>query len=340
MKRPYLNQTRGFTLIELLVVIAIIAILIALLLPAVQQAREAARRSTCKNNLKQIGLAFHNYHDTHNTLPPGRIEQPETLGVITPDDANVGNWAWGAYILPFMDQASLYNVLQVGSGKSLMEVLNDSAVRNEVTKNALPAFRCPSDVGEDQVDSIRQVKSLDNTTIVQPMRSNYVASNDANGHNNSANADGCFHINSRIRFRDIKDGTSNTILASERVSKMTNSLKGLAGEPAKVNCNAAGLIGARGTNGGWHYGPNAAVMLAGQYGINDTTGGADANTGQDNQQCRRGVSSLHEGGVHVVLADGAVRFISENIDQNPDANINSLYEYLIAREDNQVVGEF
>src|SRR4051812_6730319 len=92
---------RGFTLIELLVVIAIIAVLIALLLPAVQQAREAARRSQCKNNLKQIGLALHNYHDTANTLPPGWIGDPT--------GSNAGNrWGWGTMILPYLDQAPLY----------------------------------------------------------------------------------------------------------------------------------------------------------------------------------------------------------------------------------------
>lgn len=96
---------RGFTLIELLVVIAIIAVLIALLLPAVQQAREAARRTQCKNNLKQIGLALHNYHDAHDCFPPGQIR-----GWNGSFDSGNG-FAWGALILPFMDQANLYNLL-------------------------------------------------------------------------------------------------------------------------------------------------------------------------------------------------------------------------------------
>lgn len=99
---------RGFTLIELLVVIAIIAVLVALLLPAVQQAREAARRSSCKNNMKQLGLALHNYHDTHFSFPPGYLDQ-DSYGGFGFVDINQGHWAWSASLLPFLDQAPLYN---------------------------------------------------------------------------------------------------------------------------------------------------------------------------------------------------------------------------------------
>ncbi|MDA1165236.1 MAG: DUF1559 domain-containing protein, partial [Planctomycetota bacterium] len=94
------NANRGFTLIELLVVIAIIAILVALLLPAVQQAREAARRSQCKNNLKQLGLALHNYHDTHQTFPFGTIATSLNIAATRPS-----NMSWMPMVLPFMDQA-------------------------------------------------------------------------------------------------------------------------------------------------------------------------------------------------------------------------------------------
>lgn len=104
-------RSRGFTLIELLVVIAIIAILIALLLPAVQQAREAARRTQCKNNLKQIGLAMHNYHDIFNTLPPGYISRFPNVIV----SGEQGLYSWGAMILPQVEQANLYSVLNVGN---------------------------------------------------------------------------------------------------------------------------------------------------------------------------------------------------------------------------------
>jgi prepilin-type N-terminal cleavage/methylation domain-containing protein len=129
------SQRTGFTLIELLVVIAIIAILIALLLPAVQQAREAARRSTCKANMKQIGIAMHNHHDVKNHLP---------VGLAGTSGAGWG-WAWGAYILPYVDQATLYetitdttNTIWSDSGGSTTANIQAAAIA------FLPVFKCPS----------------------------------------------------------------------------------------------------------------------------------------------------------------------------------------------------
>ena len=125
---------RGFTLIELLVVIAIIAILIALLLPAVQQAREAARRASCKNNLKQIGLALHNYHDVHSAFPSGWIgvtnEQPSVLGA--------SGFAWGTMVLPYLDQGPLYGKF------NLSNPLDASPNRALITQH-LTVYQCPSD---------------------------------------------------------------------------------------------------------------------------------------------------------------------------------------------------
>ena len=116
------RQSRGFTLIELLVVIAIIAVLVSLLLPAVQQAREAARRTQCKNNLKQLGLAMHNYHDTFNTFPPGHVSDfPAIPPWVSPGNlssSEVGCWTWGAMLLPNLEQTGLYNVLSVGTLKA------------------------------------------------------------------------------------------------------------------------------------------------------------------------------------------------------------------------------
>ncbi len=130
---------RAFTLIELLVVIAIIAILVALLLPAVQQAREAARRSSCKNNLKQLGLAIHNYHDTYRTMPPGVV-----------DDFTDSIWGWGALILPFVEQGPVYDALRVGNIPLGVRMTPGNALDQlSVLQTPISTYRCPSDVGPE-----------------------------------------------------------------------------------------------------------------------------------------------------------------------------------------------
>lgn len=137
---PFQTRRRGFTLIELLVLMAIIGILIALLVPAVQQAREAARRSQCNNNLKQIGVALHNYHSTHSTFPPGYI------GNLVGDPTNGKGWAWGAMLLPYLDQAPLYKSLDLNR-YTLLDVLATPSKR-PLLQTPLAVFRCASDVGD------------------------------------------------------------------------------------------------------------------------------------------------------------------------------------------------
>src|SRR5262245_16035146 len=130
-----MRSRKGFTLIELLVVIAIIAVLIALLLPAVQQAREAARRSQCKNNLKQIGLGLHNYHDTFGVFAPGFISSTSnsTTGIGT-------GWASSAFILPYIDQAPLYNQLN-----TLTPINPSDATQLGLIRTVIGVYQCPSD---------------------------------------------------------------------------------------------------------------------------------------------------------------------------------------------------
>ena len=142
MKPCRLNErrVRGFTLIELLVVIAIIAILIALLLPAVQQAREAARRTQCKNNMKQLGLALHNYHDVYGSMAPGIVVDITNPGAAPTVGSNDPAWGWQALILPFIDQAPLFNTLNPGTVK-----LKTALVSNRQELQApRAAFRCSS----------------------------------------------------------------------------------------------------------------------------------------------------------------------------------------------------
>lgn len=144
---------RGFTLIELLVVIAIIAVLVSLLLPAVQQAREAARRTQCKNNLKQLGLALHNYHDTFNVFPPAWVtgQQFNSTGTVASNPGPAGPveatiWSWGAMILPQLEQSALFNLVQPGTRRIDQNLALGGANATALT-TPLPASFCPSDTG-------------------------------------------------------------------------------------------------------------------------------------------------------------------------------------------------
>ncbi len=178
------RSARGFTLIELLVVIAIIAILIALLLPAVQQAREAARRTQCRNNLKQLGLSLHNYNDVFGMLPPLEIG----IGTAGSQD---GDWGWTAMILPYFDQAPLYNSLAPNGDNWRVGTTARTAAQG--IKTILPALICPSDASPGLV-----------TWMNSNPKSNYPANQYMFGFNRS------------YLFRDVIDGLSNTIMVGER----------------------------------------------------------------------------------------------------------------------------
>ncbi len=218
---------RGFTLIELLVVIAIIAVLIALLLPAVQQAREAARRTQCKNNLKQFGLAVHNYHDTHNRFPSAAFWTDANRDG-TPD-SDCGHWAWGVMIMPFLEQGNLYQQLNPGARTPLQA---HTAVQG-ILKTSLPIFQCPSDDGAPNnpvCDTARQQPYLTGGTApTLQAYTNYVAVNDDNDI-----ADGAEHELERkhrhvsdgwkcLAMRDMVDGLSNTLIIGERDSEENTS---------------------------------------------------------------------------------------------------------------------
>lgn len=211
------NHRAGFTLIELLVVIAIIAILIALLLPAVQQAREAARRSSCKNNLKQIGLALHNYHDTYNMFPMGGYR----------GNTNEESWGWGAYLLPQLEQQTLFDQIQVNNLR-LTQVMADPNLRT-FTATPLTVFICPSDTGRNGImdgprlnsSSGRHFNGLSGVgTGFRVGKSNYIGvcgyGDVSRFDGQTRRPDGILYLNSSIRFRDITDGTSNTFAVGER----------------------------------------------------------------------------------------------------------------------------
>ncbi len=191
------HRPRGFTLIELLVVIAIIAILIALLLPAVQQAREAARRTSCKNNLKQLGLGLHNYHDTHGCYPPGYIYRPGASG-------NQLGFGWVAMILPMLDQANLYN--EFNFNLPIFDAANLTAREKQI-----PGLLCPSDpVSENNF--VEMGSSAERYAMGCYVASFGPPDLDATQEKRA----GMFSRNSSTRARDIIDGMSNTLCVGER----------------------------------------------------------------------------------------------------------------------------
>jgi len=196
------RQTRpGFTLIELLVVIAIIAVLIALLIPAVQKVREAAARTQCRNNLKQLGLALHGYHDSSKKLPPGYNSATDAFG----NDTGPG-WGWGAYVLDYVEQSNLRRSISFNLD---LGHANNAAARN--TK--LPIFLCPSDdtVGTFTPDG--GTYSVAHGSYVG-LFGNFEIEDDP------GNGNGLFFRNSQVKILQITDGTSNTLMVGERSSNL------------------------------------------------------------------------------------------------------------------------
>lgn len=295
----------GFTLIELLVVIAIIAVLLALLLPAVQQAREAARRSQCKNNLKQIGLALHNYHDMHTILPPGWVIRPPASGITvlgnTYCSANSANTMapWTVLILPMLDQVALYS--QFDLGESFTSQSNQTPAPNSNYLTPLQVYRCPSET------RVREC----------PLLLNYVGlqgSQDYDCHYMNQRVfsrSGTFYANSATHFRDISDGLSNTMIVGE-----TRYF------PANNNQNALSWATSPRMGGGGI----SVVSVTAILPINSRP-----SLVPDAATSSKLLGSYHTGGIQILLGDGAVRFLSENINED-------IYFNLAKRDDGNVVG--
>jgi prepilin-type N-terminal cleavage/methylation domain-containing protein len=337
-QRKFWHRLRAFTLIELLVVIAIIAVLIALLLPAVQQAREAARRTQCKNNLKQLGLALHNYHDTFGRFPLNRMSN---RGVIP---STFGSLGWLAMCLPYIDQAPLYNTIdpsdQTGANKS---IINGSATNATARRKIIPAFMCPSNP-QDAMQTNGSGGGDDWGSGIDGGRTDYVgnmgwmhaghrdcpqgiyggnwngaawADADANtgnglplgialgGCNGVIGWQGCVGIN------QVSDGTSNTMAVLEDHHWVSKS------KPSRS------------------FGDN---LWMGPYAIHSTKMPINWDPSQNNTivdgdfRCDQW-SSIHTGGAHGLLCDGSVRFVSENIDWQIRMGLGT-------RAGAEVVGEF
>jgi prepilin-type N-terminal cleavage/methylation domain-containing protein len=361
MKRSFPSFRRAFTLIELLVVIAIIAVLIALLLPAVQQAREAARRSQCKNNLKQLGLACHNYHDNFNQFPMNWYNgQNNTQG----DPANPpyvnGSWPWTVMAMPYMDNAPLYNQISTYFGPAGSSPVPNCGMGYTVSIGGIPAprelakisiatFVCPSNDqakirtgmiiepdaggwnapysssagGLDYVGNMGHIwagwKDCDRVPefpgahFVRGSRGTPWISERWN--NDNPNINGVFFFRGSVGINSIVDGTTNTALLFE-------NMHWRGGDGAIFNyapldhANWASALGA--VDPLRH--PINNRNRAYQYGDGDVR-----NAG--------GASSRHVGGAHFCLADGSVRFITENID-------NTTRYRIAVRNDGEPTGEF
>ena len=274
---------RGFTLIELLVVIAIIAVLVSLLLPAVQQAREAARRSQCKNNLKQIGLAMHNYHDNARVFPPGYV-----AGAAYPATAN--GWGWAAMLLPYLDQAPLYNSISFG-----LPVQHSA---NAAAAGRSPAvFLCPTDLVTSGNFSISDAGG---TILARVGPSSYAATvGDDSSEADALTGNGVTFRNSAVRMADIVDGSSQTVLAGDRAWAQTNGSWVGAPDQAVVRAGVRNPWAlATATSPVFHLVHNNWINI-----LTDSDGGLDD------------FSSFHTGGVQLLFADGSVRFIA-NITQD------------------------
>ena len=324
----------GFTLIELLVVIAIIGVLISLLLPAVQKVREAANRTQCQNNLKQIGLALHNYHDTFKRFPPGYIDGNKstsaTLAGIPDNDVGPG-WGWASFLLPYLEQGNVYNRIDFKQGVGI-------GVNVQMSQQPLSVFQCPSD---DLQEAFPIYDSTFTTPIAVVAHGNYVGCNGwvecynnaggfcAGGVGNDglpgttgAAANGLFYRNSKTNIASVIDGLSNTIVVGERSSNhapstWTGAVTGArcpawmatipptqpyTPPPGPAYDNAdfdEALILAHG---------NATHLPSSDFPIYDP----DV------------FYSKHPSGANFLFGDGSVHFLSSNIDPNTYQNLSTI----------------
>jgi prepilin-type N-terminal cleavage/methylation domain-containing protein len=257
---------RGFTLIELLVVIAIIAILVALLLPAVQQAREAARRTQCKNNLAQISLATLNYEMAHGVLPPGCVN-PDGPIMSTPEGYHM---SWTVQLLPYLDQSPLFEEIDFSKGVYEQE--------DRLTEIKMNVYECPSDGGQKSSTSYAGCHGGSETQIAE-------------------DNEGVFFLNSEIRYRDIRDGSTNTLFFGEKFQTFS-----------ELNWMSGTRTSLRNTGSTPNQLPSKRDFR--QQGMSRQT-----PKDMEDPNVVGGFGSHHTSGALFALGDGSVRFLSENIDK-------------------------
>ena len=330
------RRQRGFTLIELLVVIAIIAILIALLLPAVQEAREAARRSSCKNNLRQIGIAMHNYHSTHQCFPAATATNP---------NRGHGPSAW-IQMLPYAEQGNLYRGIgtSVGFGKGNVNYwlgdrrnANPTILRNRLDGMKISFMRCPS-------SSLPGSFTIRGAAI---QRISYVLIAGSVGHRTAdgqtfrraiASSGGIFSGNVVTKIRDIRDGTANTMMVGEQSDNVRGNSQNRTAIPTSGLAmgirnprlpTGTGTWSSRGSHGGRTIWDTRCYNIT---TIRQTPNPPRGPNWQRHPACNTPLTAAHRGGVHILLADGSVHFISDNI------NLLTLYNLADMNDGNTVQG--
>jgi len=297
-----MRTREGFTLVELLVVIAIIGILVALLLPAVQMAREAARRASCNNNLKQVGLGLHLYHDTFQQFPAGWTAFDAGTGQA--DWLGEPGWSWAARILPYMEQTSLY------ADRIHFDLPIGDPANAEARLTAVKIYRCPSDVGQGSfILGADHEEPIAGYTPVRLATSNYIGvfgtldPHEVYEHG-AGRANGIFFLNEGVRFADVLDGTSQTFAVGERSSLFASS-------------TWVGMV-----RGGDH--APARVIGVATF---------PPNSDADEEHYTHNFSSLHPAGTQFLATDGSVRLVHESIDMG-------VYHALCTRAAGDVVGQY
>jgi prepilin-type N-terminal cleavage/methylation domain-containing protein len=321
MKRKMFRRPSGFTLIELLVVIAIIAILVALLLPAVQQAREAARRSQCKSNLKQYGIALHNYHDVSRIFP---------LSSVGWGAQGIG---WQVRILPYTDQTALYESLDMDRANVYDTIIDGKQAR----LHQVPYAVCPSDASNTpdanwaqasyggSQGSQRNTSASGACNIYDTAGVNYQNPGGQFGHGNVHERTGISGMFGRvlrqpIEIKHVTDGTSNTIMMGEILPACNDHGQGWWGYNGMANAHASTAVPI-----------NTMNTCLPPYQPTDPE--FPACTNRNSWNLSWGFRSSHVGGAHFLMVDGAVRMLSENVDYET-------YQNLGARGDNEVLGDF